>query len=473
MTDKPTILVVDDRPNMLRLVAKILRDDAEVVCADSGEAAIERLAGAPVAVILCDLKMREVDGLEVLAAAQRLQPRAVFVLMTAYASVETAIQAMRMGAYDYLAKPFEPADLRAVVLRALGRAGFASAGPNAAPSPSGLDEPPLLPGVYGRSPVMAELAAMVERLAPSDATALILGETGTGKERIARALHALSERAGRRFIAVNCAAIPGELLESELFGHAKGAFTGAGRERAGLFEDADGGTVFLDEIGDMQASLQAKLTRVLEDRSIRRLGETRERAVDVRLIAATHRDIEAMVAAGTFREDLWYRLAVAVVRLPPLRQRSDDVELLARRFLAEEADKRPQGPRAFTPAAVALLCAQAWPGNVRQLRAAVERAAILAAGPSIDVDDLPPELRSQPALPADNDADNDDDAELVALNWQQAIDRARDRMAPRYLAALLAAAQGNVSTAAARAGIERESFYRLLRKYRVRAGEFR
>ena len=463
MTTKPKILVVDDRPNMLRLVAKILRDDAEVVTADDGAAAIARLECEAVAVILCDLKMRDVDGLEVLAAAKRLQPQAAFVLMTAYASVETAIQAMRMGAYDYLAKPFEPADLRAVVLRALGRAEFDRAGATAA-----ADEP-LLPGVYGRTPAMAELAALVRRLAPTDATALILGETGTGKERIARALHALSDRAERRFIAVNCAAIPGELLESELFGHARGAFTGASRDRAGLFEDAAGGTVFLDEIGDMQASLQAKLTRVLEERSVRRLGETRERAVDVRLVAATHRDIEAMVAAGTFREDLWYRLAVAVVRLPPLRERSEDVDLLARRFLAEEADKRPGVPGEFAPAAVELLRAQAWPGNVRQLRAAVERAAILATGPAIEVDDLPPELRSAPAL----EAEAGDDAEWVGLNWQQAIDHARDRMAPRYLAALLAAEHGNVAAAAARAGIERESFYRLLRKYGVRADQFR
>jgi DNA-binding NtrC family response regulator len=461
MSAKPKVLVVDDRPNMLRLVAKILRADAEVVTAADGSAAIELLERERVAVVLCDLEMREVNGLEVLAASKRLQPAAVFVLMTAYASVETAIQAMRMGAYDYLAKPFEPADLRAVILRALGRAELGSVA---------SDDHLLLPGVYGRAPVMNELATLVRRIAPTDATVLILGETGTGKERIARALHALSPRSDHRFVAVNCAAIPGELLESELFGHSKGAFTGAGRERAGLFEDADGGTVFLDEIGDMQASLQAKLTRVLEDRSIRRLGETRERAVDMRLIAATHRDIEAMVQAGTFREDLWYRLNVALLRLPPLRERSEDVELLARRFLADEADKRGGAPRDFSPAALDLLRACPWPGNVRQLRAAVERASILAGGPSIDVDDLPPELRGPgPSL----DAELDGDEQLAALSWQQAIDRARDRMAPRYLAALLTAERGNVAAAAARAGVERESFYRLLRKHGVRAEDFR
>jgi two-component system response regulator HydG len=466
MSARPRVLVVDDRPNMLRLVRKILRADAEVLTADHGAAAIELLEREEVAVVLCDLKMRDVDGLAVLEACKRLQPGAVFVLMTAYATVETAIQAMRMGAYDYLTKPFEPEDLRGVILRALGRASSTAA---ALQRGQGAEAEPLLPGVWGRAPAMVELAEVVRRVAPTDATALILGETGTGKERVARALHALSPRAPGRFVAVNCAAIPGELLESELFGHARGAFSGAARDRPGLFEDADGGTLFLDEIGDMQASLQAKLTRVLEERSIRRLGETRERAVDLRLIAATHREIERMVAAGTFREDLWYRLNVAVLRLPPLRERSADVELLARRFLAEEADKRPQVPAEFSPAALDLLRAYPWPGNVRQLRAAVERAAILARGPVIDVDDLPPELRRHGAL----EPELGEDGELVGLTWQQAIDRARDHVAPRYLQALLGAEQGNVAAAAARAGIERESFYRLLRKYGVRAGDYR
>ncbi|KIG16565.1 two component, sigma54 specific, transcriptional regulator, Fis family protein [Enhygromyxa salina] len=460
------MLVVDDRPNMLRLVQKILRSDAQVLTADDGGAAIELLEREAVAVVLSDLKMGEVDGLAVLEACKRIQPGAVFVLMTAYATVGTAIQAMRMGAYDYLSKPFEPEDLRAVILRALGRARQAQAADGQAAAP---DTQTILPGVYGRSPAMLALATMVQRIAPTDATALILGETGTGKERVARALHALSPRSSRRFVAVNCAAIPGDLLESELFGHARGAFSGATRDRPGLFEDAEGGSVFLDEIGDMPASLQAKLTRAFQERSVRRVGETHERKIDVRLIAATHRDIEGMVASGTFREDLWYRLNVAPLRLPPLRERSGDVELLARVFLTKQADKRASLATAFSPAALDLLRASAWPGNVRQLEAAIERAAILATGPVIDVDDLPPELRVHAAF----NPDLGEDGELVALTWQQAADRARDHMAPNYLRAVLSAAQGNVTAAAARAGIERESFYRLLRKYGVRADNFR
>ncbi|MFV8749163.1 sigma-54-dependent transcriptional regulator [Nannocystaceae bacterium ST9] len=466
ISPKPKLLVVDDRPNMLRLLTKILRGDAEVITAGDGASAIELLARERVAVVLCDVELGAINGLEVLAECKRLQPSAVFVLMTAYASVDTAVQAIRLGAYDYLSKPFEPEDLRAVVLRALGRAG--SLGDD--PVGSGPENGELLPSVVGRSPAMHELAELVRKVAPTTMTVLILGETGTGKERIARALHALGDRSGRRFVALNCAAIPGELLESELFGHAKGAFTGATRDRPGLLEEADGGTLFLDEIGDMRASLQAKLTRVLEERCVRRLGEADERPVDVRMIAATHQDIEAMVREGTFREDLWYRLAVAVLRLPPLRERSEDVPLLARRFLADLADKRPEGPREFSSAAIALLRAASWPGNVRQLRAAVERAAILASGPCIDVEDLPPELRVAPERGPGSDRL---DASTVDMTWQQAIDHARDRMAPSYLRTLLAAAQGNVVAAANRAGIERESFYRLLRKYGVRADEFR
>ncbi len=465
---KPTLLVVDDRPNMLRLLTKILRGDAELVTATDGATAIELLARERVAVVLCDLELGAVNGLEVLAACKRIQPSAVFVLMTAYASVDTAVQAIRLGAYDTLSKPFEPEDLRVVVLRALGRAGSLGTDPVG----SGPENGELLPGVVGRSSAMRELAELVRKVAPTTMTVLILGETGTGKQQIARALHALGDRAGRRFVALNCAAIPGELLESELFGHAKGSFTGATRDRPGLLEQADGGTLFLDENGDMRASLQAKLTRVLEQRCVRRLGEAEERPFDVRVIAATHQDIEAMVREGTFREDLWDRLAVAVLRLPPLRERSEDIPLLARRFLADLADKRPEGPREFSPDAIALVRASSWPGNVRQLRAAVERAAISASGPAIDVVDLPPEL-SVAREPRTHVDAADLDMSAADRTWQQAIDLARDHMAPAYLRAMLAAVQGNVVTAANRAGIERESFYRLLRKYGVRADEFR
>jgi two-component system response regulator HydG len=314
---------------------------------------------------------------------------------------------------------------------------------------------------------MQDVAELIRRIADSEATTLILGETGTGKERIARAVHDLSPRSGRRFVALNCAAVPAELLESELFGYAKGAFTGAAAERKGLFEEADGGSLFLDEIGDMRPSLQAKLTRALEERAIRRIGESRERSVDVRLIAATHRDLEAMVHSGTFREDLWYRLNVALVELPPLRGRKEDIELLAHHFLRLQAERtRGRSLKGFSRTALDAFVAFDWPGNVRQLRSAVERACIVARDEQIDVVDLPPELLRR-------SGDNAEDPALALCTWAQAVERGREDVGRRYLEALMRRFDGQVTEAAEHAGVERESFYRLLRKHQVDAMSFR
>ena len=464
---RPIVLVVDDKPNMLRLMTKVLRDDARVRTAEGGQQAIAILESEPVDVVLCDLRMPDMDGIKVLEASKRLRPRSEFILMTAYASVPTAVDALRLGAYDYLTKPFDPETARAVVLRALGRPVDQSGG---SAEQSSTDE--VLPGVLAISTVMQELAALVRRVADSDATVVLQGETGTGKERLARAIHRLSPRGTQRFVAVNCAAIPAELLESELFGYAKGAFTGANRDHTGLFEEADTGTLFLDEIGEMRLALQAKLTRTLEERAIRRLGEPVERAVDVRLIAATHRDLEAMVKAETFRQDLWYRLNVAVIRIPPLRDRPDDIDLLAMHFLRERSSAARQ-PKVtgFSESAIEAMKRYDWPGNVRQLRAAVERACIVAGGERIGLSDLPPEIAasSSPAsfVPAD----------LTSLTWTQAIEKGREEIARRYLEEILRKYDGRVADAAAHADVERESFYRLMRRfgidpdaYRVRRG---
>jgi len=456
---KPVILVVDDKRNMLRLMAKVLKSDATVRTAENGGEALRVLASEHVDVVLCDLKMPDMDGLDVLRASKRLRPAAEFVLMTAYATVGTAVEALKLGAFDYLTKPFEPEAARAVLLRASSRVNLSGPDPDA--------DPEVLPGVIARSSAMEALAQLVRRVADSDVTTLILGETGTGKERIARAVHSLSPRGSKRFVAVNCAAIPPALLESELFGHVKGAFTGASSQRKGLFEEADGGTLFLDEIGDMRPSLQAKLTRALEERTIRRVGEGRERAVDVRLIAATHRDLEAMVATGSFREDLWYRLNVALVSIPPLRQRPEDIEILAYHFLRQQAERgHTRTQRGFTHAALDTLLAFEWPGNVRQLRSAVERASVMASGEEIDRVDLPPELLRAGAA-------SDEDPELSAGTWSHALELGRARAGTRYLQAVLRRSDGNVAQAAAHAGVERESFYRLLRKHGVDPADFR
>jgi two-component system, NtrC family, response regulator HydG len=449
--DRPCVLVVDDHSNMLRLLTKVLSDDVRVITARGGREAIELLKREPVSVVLADLSMPEVDGLEVFKASKSLRPDAQLVMMTAYASVPSAIEALRLGVFEYLTKPFEPELARSAVLRALGRA----------PAVPGQAHEDLLPGVDGFSATMREVATLVRKFAPSSATALILGETGTGKERIARAMHALSPRSGQRFVAVNCAAIPAELLESELFGFTRGAFTGATRDRAGLFEEADGGTLFLDEIGEMPPALQAKLTRTLEERSIRRLGEARERAVDVRIIAATHRDIEAMTRTGAFREDLWYRLNVATVVVPPLRDRRDDVELLAARFLRDFA---PQAA-GFTPLAMTALLEYSWPGNVRQLRAAIERAGLMSGSDRVDIGHLPVQVREPPPMGSGVD--------LAALSWNEALAEARAGAARYYLEEVLRRHGGNVAEAAAHAGVERESYYRLLRRFGARVDERR
>jgi two-component system response regulator HydG len=450
---------VDDKRNMVGLMSKVLRGDATVRTAESGADALRILASERIDVVLCDLKMPDMDGLDVLRASKKLQPGIEFILMTAFATVGTAVEALRLGAYDYLTKPFEPDAARAVILRALGRVALAK------PDSSASNE--VLPGLLAQARGMQELAELVRRVANSDATALILGETGTGKEKIARALHQLSPRAQGRFVALNCAAIPAELLESELFGHAKGAFTGALRDRAGLFEEAHGGTLFLDEIGDMRLSLQAKLTRVLEDRTIRRVGETQERKIDVRLVAATHRDLEAMVKSETFREDLWYRLNVALIRIPPLRERREDIELLANHFLRERAEEaRGRRLQGFTQAALDVLSAYDWPGNVRQLRAAVERACVVSQGEKIDAKDLPPEVLA-------GGGSHFQDNGLATMPWAEALERGRADVARSYLEAVLRRFDGQIAEAASHAGVERESFYRLLRKYGVDAAAFR
>lgn len=456
-----TVLVVDDKKNMLSLMKKVLRADARVLTAERGLDALKILEAEPVDVVLCDLRMPDMDGVEVLKLSKRVRPQAEFILMTAYASVATAVEALRLGAYDYLIKPFDPQSGRAVVLRAMGRA--ATSMPGQAGDGSS-DE--VLPDMLARSSKMRELSELIKRVASSDATVLLLGETGTGKERAARALHRLSQRESQRFVAVNCAAIPAELLESEVFGFAKGSFTSANKDRAGLFEEAHKGTLFLDEIAEMRLSLQAKLTRALEERAIRRLGESRERKIDVRLIAATHRDIEGMVSNESFREDLWYRLNVAVIRIPPLRERREDIELLAAHFLRElpaMGDARLFG---FTPAAVEALEEYDWPGNVRQLRAAVERASVICTDERIDVGDLPPEVVKLAGSQVS-------DSGLGVLTWSEAQHQGRREVARRYLKEVLRQHDGQVGEAAAHAGVERESFYRLLRRYGIQPDEHR
>lgn len=459
-TSSPSILVVDDKLNMLRLLTKVLSPLGSVTTCESGDKAIALLSTQTFDVIVSDLKMPGASGLDVLREARRMLPRTRFILMTAYSTVGTAIEALRLGAFDYLTKPVDPEDLIMVVRSALALEQRAE------PSQD-IEDHEVLPGLFARSAIMTDTAKLVRRVADSSISALIVGETGTGKELVARALHELSPRADERFVALNCAAIPAGLLESELFGHKKGTFTGAARDRQGLFEEADKGTLFLDEIGEMRVSMQAKLTRALEERAVRRLGESVERAFDTRVVAATNRDLEAMVQDGTFREDLWYRLNAAIIPIPALRDRPEDVELLAEGFLDEIARSSSDSKTyCFSDEALHRLESYDWPGNVRQLKACVHRAFVVAEGPVIEVSDLALEIRGRP--PASEPM-----SELHALPWKSAMKLGKRSLGQSYLKAVLDRFDGDVVEAASHAGVERESFYRLLRRYDVSPDSFR
>jgi two-component system response regulator HydG len=394
------VLVIDDEPSMGEMVVDGLAERGyEATSVSSSKEAARLLESATdFDAVVTDLRMPGVDGLEILSIAKRAAPSRPVIVMTAYSAVDSAIESIRRGAYHYLTKPFKADELSLFLERALEEARLRK---ETATLKLALRERYSPANLVGKSPAMRELAELIERVAATSVPVLILGETGTGKTVVARAIHAQGSRASAPFVTVNCAALPENLLESELFGHAKGAFTGATTARAGLFAEADGGAIFLDEIGEMSPALQAKLLHVLESNTVRPIGGTRERAVDVRVMAATHRDLRARVAAGAFREDLLYRLEVVTIELAPLRHRRADVPDLLAHFLAREKAKHPQSPvSAFAPDALALLLDYAWPGNVRELEHLVERVVVLGRSAQVTAADLPPALRAPTTAPS-------------------------------------------------------------------------
>ena len=379
------VLVVDDQRNMRATTAIVLRSAGHVVEeAEDGAAAIRRVQGEAFDVVLTDLRMQAVDGMAVLREVRRLAPETQVIVMTAYGTIESAVDAIQRGAYDFLAKPFKEDELLLRVAKAVEKRRL-------------LGEVNLLAGefrrryglehIVGRSSAIQELLERVRRVAATDATVLISGESGTGKELVARALHVASRRGERAFVPVNCAAITETLLESELFGHAKGSFTGATRARRGLFEEANGGTLFIDEIGETAPGFQAKLLRALQEGEIRRVGESTPVQVDVRVIAATNQDLRKAISERRFREDLYYRLAVVPIRIPPLRERREDVPLLAVHFL-ERFGRRTGSLKTLAADAVARLVEHSWPGNVRELENVIEHSAALCAGGEIRAADV-------------------------------------------------------------------------------------
>jgi two-component system, NtrC family, response regulator AtoC len=442
----PMLLVVDDDQVARELLAETLaREGYRVRVAGGGEEAL-RLAGAePFDMALVDLRMPDLDGLGVLKQLAMIQPDLPVVILTAFATIETAIEAVNAGAFDYLSKPFRMEEIKIVVRRTLDARRLARENLQYRQE---LRARYGFEGLIGQSHQMVEIYKLIARMAALDTTVLIEGETGTGKELVARAIHGASARAARPFVVVDCAALPETLFESELFGHERGAFTGAFAARRGLLETSTGGTCVLDEIGELTAPLQAKLLRTLQERSIRRVGGNDAIPVDVRVIAATNRDLRRLVADGGFRDDLYYRLNVVTITVPPLRERASDIPLLAQHFLEIFARRSGRPIRRLAPEAVALLAGYRWPGNVRELEHVIERATALSAAETLLPDDLPPHLREErdraPRLPADGMTLED------VKRW--------------YVNKVLEESGGNKLRAAELLGIDRRTLYRILER---------
>ena len=443
------ILVVDDDDVGRYTLRGLFEDEGFVVDeAADGQAALERLAQAEYDLIVSDLRMPRLDGMELLRRTQAMSPPPRVILLTAHGSERHAVEAMKLGAFDYFRKPFDVDEVLAVVRRAVGTLVLERENEQL------RGEVNLLHSLVFAAPAMSRLALLVQRVAPRDVTVLITGESGTGKERLAEAIVRASKRPDRPFVRFNCAALSPELAEAELFGHTRGAFTGAVRARAGLFREADGGTLLLDEIGELAAGAQAKLLRVLQEGEVRPVGEDKAYKVDIRIIAATHRDLAAWAASSKFREDLYYRLKVVNLHIPPLRDRPEDIPALARHFLSRFAQRFGLPQAQLTPALLAALSAHTWPGNVREMENALESAVALSPDGSIDLALLP----GGAAQPSDT-------AVVAGL---------RERVGAYERGAIVAAlesARGNQSEAARLLDIGRATLQDKMRKYGLMPGE--
>lgn len=462
----PRVLLVDDDTDMLAMLTRLLQRKCacQVETAVAGDRALAMIEEWRPDVVVTDIKMPGLDGMALLARVKASLPAVSVIVMTGYGNVELAVQALKAGAYDFIEKPFDKERIVHSLERCLERVRLLRKNQQLEAQ---LADKTSFAGFQGRSPRMQEVFALIKKVADTDVTVLVRGESGTGKELVARALHALSRRAGRPLVTVNCPALPEPILESELFGHAKGAFTGAVQEKKGLFQEADGSTLLLDEIGDLPPALQTKLLRVLQEKEIMPLGQTRTMAVDVRVVASTNQDLEAKIRQGCFREDLFYRLNVVTVEMPPLRERPEDIPLLARHFLAKYAAEYGRGDLGLAPEAEQLLLQRPWPGNVRELQNVMKRAVLLAAGSTIGPADLSDGPSAAPAngqmrLPS-----------LHHLPYGAAKHELLAQFSRDYLEQALRATHGNVTAAAQASGIGRQAFQRLLRRFGLDAESFR
>ena len=444
--DKATLLIVDDERSAREGLERLLRREYEVVCASSGAEALALLQQQSVDMLLSDVRMPGMDGLELMEAAQKAAPGLLVIILTAYGDVELAVEAMQRGASDFMTKPLHLDKLELIIKRLLKSRQVERENESLKAQ---LNVKYGMENMIGNSAPMQEVFEMIHQVAQSNATVLIQGESGTGKELVAQAIHQLSGRKADPFVPVHCAALAENLLESELFGHEKGAFTGALERRKGRFEKAGGGSLFLDEISEISAGVQVKLLRALEERQVERVGGDEAVAIQARLIAATNRDLQAMVASGDFREDLFYRLYVVVITLPPLRERGDDILLLLQHYLDEFNQQNQKQIAGFTPAAYEQLAAYSWPGNIRELRNVVERMVVLAQGRYIDVADLPGQVRPTGALLKSHELDGD-------LTIEQ--------MEREMILQALEKSAGNRTQAAERLGMSRRTLHRKLNR---------
>ena len=454
------ILVVDDDAVARELLAEALKKEGyDVEAFGSGEAAIARGREGRVDLVLTDIRMGAVDGLTVLREFKRMSQDTAIVVLTAFGSLEGAIEAIKQGAYDYLAKPFKKEEIKLVVQRSLDHCRLLRENTKFREELKSKDEwSPLV----GSSPAMLEVYKLVARVSESKSTVLLQGESGTGKELIARAIHGNSPRRDKPFVPVNCGALPDTLLESEMFGYEKGAFTGAVGTKTGLFESASGGTLFLDEVGELGQALQVKLLRVMQDHEVRRVGGTHSIKVDVRIIAATNRDLEQFVKEGKFRDDLFYRLNVVRITLPSLTERQEDIPMLAHYFLQKCATGTTTPVRGFHPDTMDLLNRYRWPGNVRELENAIERAVSLSHGPLLTPDDLPAAIRQAP-IHADAKPESPDATEPVCLTLEE--------VEKRHLVRVLKETKGNKVKASKILGIDRRTLYRMAERFGLDLGD--
>jgi two-component system nitrogen regulation response regulator NtrX len=449
---KPTILIVDDEPGVRSSLSGVLRDEGySVEAVSTGEACLDRVTRGPVDLIVLDVWMPGMDGLSTLAKLRERQIDAQVVLISGHGSIESAVRAIKLGAFDFVEKPLSLDKTLLVVRNALRQRVLEDE------NRALRERVDRTHTMVGESHVMRRLREQVAMAAPSNGRVLIYGENGTGKELVARTVHSLSRRRNGPFVEVNCAAIPEELIESELFGHVRGAFTGAVADRRGKFELADGGTIFLDEIADMSLKTQAKVLRVLQEQTMEQVGGTARIKVDARVLAATNKDLQAEIRNGTFREDLYFRLNVIPVFVPPLRERQEDIPLLADHFIAEFAREYGRRPKRFDQAALAILQHCPWPGNVRELRNVIERLVIMVPGDTITADDigfLGAGVVRQPDGPAD-------------VAGRPTLQEARDRFERDLILKTLAEQQGNMSRTAEVLGVERSNLYRKMRGFGI------